>query len=745
MPVIVTLLMLLPLSKAKINPDLMDYLPDGIEANINNERLEEIFGKYEPILIIFKSDDVLSSQTLDRIYQINSELKYSELVDDVMSLFETKYIRGDEGAMLVDPAVRYIPETDDERELLRQELRDNPLAYELLVSDDFKYTSIILNANEGVSDEEIFAFIESTLNEYPGSESVYLNGLPYLRYEVQAKATRDIAILMPLGLIIMLIFLYISFRERRGVLLPFMVVIMSIVLAMGLMPILGYDLSLVAVLIPIMMIAIANNYGVHIVARYQELNAKNPDWTMVQIVTESLMQLSKPILLTGITTIFGVMGLIVHIMLPAKQMGIVTSVAIGFALALSLLFIPAIMMKMKKGKPIKAYTTGKKSIIDNLLKWSARVSINTPRRVVYVFVSFMIIAGLGITRLQVSINMEKMMPKKHSLRISTDIANAKFGGTKNINVLFEGEIMESEIMKTMDRFESQLEGIEGVGNVTSLASVIRIISRSLNDSDSEFYDKIPDSRQAIAQYIEFYSMSGDPEDFEKLVDFDYTKAVLSVQFATTNIDDLNRIESSIRELVDETPCATLVAGQCLVEKEMANAIVKGQIYSLIFALVAIAILLGIIFRAFSAGLMGSIPLMVTLICNFGLMGWFGFQLDIGNSLLSSIAIGIGVDYTIHLFWRLKYELSLGRTYAEAVQNTLVTTGRGIAINAFSVIIGFAVLFFSGMMILKTFAFLIIFSLLLCVLCALILVPAITILTEPKFLHKNGKNISFIKG
>ncbi|HCX99301.1 MAG TPA: hypothetical protein DG754_04095, partial [Bacteroidales bacterium] len=173
LPVIVTLLMLLPLSKAKINPDLMDYLPDGIEANINNEKLEEIFGKYEPILIIFKSDDVLSSETLDRIYQINNELKYSDLVDDVMSLFETKYIRGDEGSMLVDPAIRYIPETDDERLLLRQELKGNPLAYELLVSDDFKYTSIILNANEGISDEEIFAFIESTLSEYPGNESVY--------------------------------------------------------------------------------------------------------------------------------------------------------------------------------------------------------------------------------------------------------------------------------------------------------------------------------------------------------------------------------------------------------------------------------------------------------------------------------------------------------------------------------------------------------------------------------------------
>jgi len=62
----------------------------------------------------------------------------------------------------------------------------------------------------------------------------------------------------------------------------------------------------------------------------------------------------------------------------------------------------------------------------------------------------MIIVGLGISRLEVSVNLEKMMPKKHSLRMSTDIANAKFDGTKNINVLFEGEIMDPEVMQAMD-------------------------------------------------------------------------------------------------------------------------------------------------------------------------------------------------------------------------------------------------------------------------------------------------------
>lgn len=739
LPLVLTLAMILPLSKARINADLMKYLPDDIESKINIDRLDSIFGKYEPIIIIFKTEDVLNEETLLRIQSISEELKYSPEVDDVISLFQTKYIRGEDGAMLVDPAVRFIPYNDDERNELKTQLVDNPLAYKLFVSSDFKHTSIIVNAAPNISDEVILSLIDNLLIEFPGNEQIFISGLPFLRHEIQAKAIRDLAILLPIGLIVMLIFLYISFWERRGVLLPFSVVILSLALAMGLMPFFGYEFSIIAVLIPIMMIAIANNYGVHIIARYQELNAKNPGWTMAQIVNESISQLTRPIVLTGLTTIFGVMGLIVHILIPAKHMGIVSSIAIAYALALSLLFIPAIMIRMKKGIAVKAYTTSKKTIIDKFLVWSGEVSTNKPLLVIYAFVSIFIIAGIGISRLQASINFEKMMPITHSMRVATNIVDEKFGGTKNISVLFEGDIMAPEVMMEMDRFEKEIEAIPEVGSVTSLASVIRLISKSLNEPDDEYYDVIPNDRMAIAQYIEFYNMSGDPEDFEKLVNFNYTQAVLNIQFTAKDMRALNRIENEIQQMVVASPYATLEAGQCLVEKEMATSIVRGQVLSLIFALLAIAILLWIIFRSYSAGILGMLPLLVTLVCNFGLMGWFGLELDIGNSLLSSVAIGIGVDYTIHLFWRLKYEISLGKQMDQAIITTLQTTGRGIAINAFSVMIGFAVLFLSGLVILKTFAFLIIFSLLICLLCALLLIPAISMVAKPKFLEINGRD------
>lgn len=733
LPIIIALVMLLPLRQAKINPDLNEYLPQNTPAKLNIERVDSIFGKYDPVLMIIKADDVLNRSTLERISDISYEFLQSTQIKNVISLFEVKYIRGEQGAMLVDPAVRFIPEDEQETELLRQELLSNPLAIDLLVSEDFTYTLMVLNAAENVSDEELFAYIDDVIELYPGNEQVFFSGMPYLRYELQRLATRDLAILLPLGLLLMILFLYFSFREIRGVVLPLSIVMMSVVVAIGLMPLLGYELSLIAILTPILMVAITNNYGVHIIARYQELNARKPDWSMKEIVSHAIQRLKRPIIFTGLTTIVGVLGLVVHIMLPARQMGIVSAAGIAFALILSITFLPAILSRMKKGRVHKSYLGKRRTITDHFLVWSSRVSTHKPILTVMVFVIVFLLAGAGMMHLRVTINNENMMPRKHAIRKATNIANSSFGGTKYVSVLFQGDIKSPEVMQSMDKFSDSVAVIPGVGNVTSVSTVIRLMSKSLLEPDDPFYDRVPDSRSAIAQYIELYNMSGDPEDFEQLVDFNYENALVNIQFSAKDLAAFNKIINKIENLAEDAPYGNITAGLCKIEKEMAVSIARGQIYSLIFAMMAIISLLWIIFRSFRSGILGALPLFFTLGCNFGLMGWAGFELDIATSLLSSIAIGLGIDYTIHTFWRIKHELSLNKSWEEAIKTTLTTTGKGIAVNAFSVILGFSVLFFSNLVILKSFALLIIFSLLLCLLCALILIPAICILTKPKFL------------
>jgi predicted RND superfamily exporter protein len=125
---------------------------------------------------------------------------------------------------------------------------------------------------------------------------------------------------------------------------------------------------------------------------------------------------------------------------------------------------------------------------------------------------------------------------------------------------------------------------------------------------------------------------------------------------------------------------------------------------------------------------------VAIVVLFGLMGVLGISLDIATALLSSIMIGVGIDYTIHFLWRFKVERARGLDHKEAARETLSTTGRGIFFNAFSVIIGFLALAISNFEPMRMFSALVVISITTCLISALLLVPAIVILTKPRFLE-----------
>ncbi len=733
---LIVIICIFPLTKTSINSDLTTYLPESMPSKINNDKIEQVFGKSDPLLIIFKTDDVLNAATLKRIQSLSKAFNRMKDFDMVMSLFDAKNIKGEDGSMIVNPVIQRIPKSESRREKLREEIKINNLVYKLIVSEDFRYTMIILNSVSKRTDEELMSSISDLLKKYPGNETVTITGQPFLRAEANEKISRDFMVLLPIGLLLMCIFLWASFKEKRGVLLPTVVVGISVMISMALIPLFGWQLSVIGVLIPIMMIAIANDYGIHFIAKYQELNAENPDMTMKQIIKETIRDLKKPIILTGLTTILGIGGLVTHIMLPAKQMGVVTSVGIAFAVLLSLTFIPAMMMFLKKGKVHKSFSKSKNGFLTKLLSGIADFITHHPRRIIYLFIIFLIVSASGFYRLKIASDFDSILPKKHSYNVAINIADKYLGGTKDINILFDGDMKNPEILKKMDFYETELEKMPEIGSVTSLAEIIRIMSRAINDPGDKFYDKIPDSREAVAQYLELYSMSGDPEDFDDFVNFDYTKAIIQIQYKADDVKTINNIIKKIKSLTKGDENFKLIAGNSIVEKDLSEATGIGQKNSLIFAFFAIMLLLMIIFKSIKAGLIGSLPLLFAIICIFGLMGWIGIELNIVTALLSSISIGLGVDYTIHLFWRLKSELKKNKSYPDAIKITLKTTGRGITINAFSVIVGFSVLFFSEFPIIQSFAFLIIISIFLCLISALILIPAVCILIKPKFLENN---------
>ncbi len=722
------------LFKLEIDPDLKNYFPKTMTSVVNTDRIEEIFGNQDLIMIIFETDDILNEETLIRVRDIDKELKRTKGIRRTTSLFGSNRIYGEDGVMYVEPTVLRIPKNDSQREELRKIIINNDLVYNVMVSDDFKATAIVVTLEKEVNEKALFDRINSILDQYPGQEKVHFGGLPYLRLAIDKDIKRDGIILIPIAMILMLIFLYLVFREWRGVWLPFLVVVMSALLGISLIPILGWKFYVISLLVPILLIAVANDYGIHIIAKYQEINASGNGSSMEEIVAKIIRSLWKPILLTGLTTIAGISALWAHTMIPARQMALIASLGILYAIFFSLVLLPALLSLLKRSKPSLTLAGGG---IRNRHNWLGRFAfwvVRRSKRIPAVALAITLIISTGIIFLRVDSNEENFFPERHEVKQAAKIINGKFGGSENISVLFTGDMLDPAELNRIESYREELEKSASIDLTISFSGVVREISKALYDPGDPLYDTIPPTREAVAQYMELYSMNGDPEELEQLVDFNYENAHLMIRINDANNETVNGIIKQIKGFAADDPSIASIGGYGYIRTELANKVLSGTYFSLGIALLLIFVLLSLIFRSLSAGVLGIIPLSISVIVLFGLMGLTGVRLDVATALLSSIMIGVGVDYTIHFLWRYREERKQNRLPREAIITTITTTGRGIIFNALSVIVGFVVLIISSFTPIRFFGILVVVSILSCLIGALVILPALLLRFRFKFLE-----------
>ena len=732
--VIVTLGFSLVLTRLEIDPDLRNYFPKTMTSMVNTDRIEEVFGNQDLVMIIFETDDVLREQTLRRVREVEKEIGRLGGVRRTLSLFSSRRIHGEEGIMYVEPVIDRLPRDEQERNLLKDQIRDNDMVYEVVVSKDFRATALVLTLAKDVDEKALFEQIQTILSDHPGDETIHLGGLPYIRQAINKNIVRDGLVLIPLALVIMLIFLYVVFREWRGVWLPFLVVVMSALLGLSLIPLLGWKFTLITLLVPILLIAVANDYGIHMIAKYQELNASGNGRTMKQMSAMITRSLWKPILLTGLTTVAGIAALLAHTLIPARQMAVSAGIGILFAIFFSLVLLPALLSTLQRSAPLhhmkEKPAHQKRHVLDRFAAFVVRRS----RIIPYVALALTLAVSTGIFFLRVDSNEENFFPEKHEVKQAAGIINDKFGGSENISVLFSGDMLDPVLLKNMEYYRQELENMKEIDLTLSFSGVVREISKALNDPGDPLYDAIPPSRNAVAQYMELYSMSGNPEDLEQLVDFNYEHAHLVVRINDATAETINKIVDRLESFEKDDPSIAAIGGYGYVRAQLANKVLMGQYYSLGIALLIIFILVSIIFKSPVAGLLGITPLTVSILVLFGLMGLTGIRLDVATALLSSMMIGVGVDYTIHFLWRYKEERQNRLSKDEAVTRTITTTGRGIIFNALSVIVGFVVLLVSSFTPIRFFGILVVVSVLSCLTGAMVILPAILMRFRFRFLE-----------
>lgn len=741
--------LLIPL--AKTDPEIRNYIPVTMPSRLSTDSIEQTFGSQDMIIAVFSDTSILTPENLRIIKDVDRAFSHIKGIGKVNSLYNARDIKSEDGMMVVDPLVDGTPHTAEDMEVLKKKIDDNKFARGIVVSPDYGAAAVTGTVSADTPEHITLARIDSVLSVHKGKADIHTGGLPYIRRYIMKDVQEDALILIPLALVIMLVVLKLTLGEWKSVLIPFTVVVLSTAFSMGLIPLLGWKISIISLLVPIILISVANNYGIYLVAGHHELSRTGMMTGKDETVGALTGLLNKPILFSGLTTVAGILGLLSHSIIPARQLGILAAIGVSLALLMSLFFIPALLSYRKSLGRKLLERKNDRDLLGRFIERMSGAVVRQPGRVLIITAIVTIIVSTGSFILRTDTNQENYFPSKHPVKQASGIINSKFGGSQTISIMVSGDIKDPAVMQGIDDLTRHLEKLEGVGNVFSISEVVRAMSKALYDPSEAEYDRIPDSYEAIAQMFELYNMSGDPDDFSQLMNFENNRAHLLIQLSKPDNNIIKKIRNDIKDFVRDFPAKVTVGGYAIIMADFAQKIISGQVTSLVFALVTVFILLAIIFRSVRGGLAGSIPLAASILIQFGIMGFAGIALDAATALLSSIMIGVGVDFTIQFFWRYNHELRAGLPHSDAIRKTYRTTGRPIIINALGVMAGFSATFFSGFVSIRFFGYMILLSIGACLIYAIIVMPAFLLWFKPKFIEadlnnknkkrdKNGKEI-----
>lgn len=759
----VTVFFALQLPKLRLETDVDVYFPDDHPIVEYEDLIEEIFNYQESLVVaIFNEgpNGVFNPQTLAKIKRMTEEIALVKGViaqreEDVKSISSMDNIIGTADSIEVIPLMEEIPTTPEEIQHLKDSLYGNEMFSGWIASKDQK-AAVILAKIERTQEEQVRAYLEIkdiVEKERGDGDVIYLAGQPVLEATFVEYIMKNIQVTFPMVVAVIAVLLFVSLGNLRGVVLPLMVVLVSVIWSMGVMSLVKiplYDLTSTS---PIILIAIGCAYGIHILNRYQEEIEQESDREPKEVVLQTMLTIWQPVVMSSLTTVVGFVSLCTSSLMPVKCFGIFTGIGIFCALIFSFTSIPAGLSLMKLPKVSQEYKDRGLGVIvrnvaDRWLDFSGRFVYRNRIAICIFFVLLAVLSGIGFTKLRANDSWIEMFPHDSEVYTSTRLIGEKMSGTLSMNVVIEGEepdtIKSPSILRKMEGIQKVAEEAEMVGDSISIVDYIKRMNKVMN-ADKEEFNTIPDSREAIAQYLLLYSLSGDPDDFDEVVDYDYRQANITIMLKDDQTAKVNKIADRINEYVDKNMSNEAVkvtmTGYAYVTAVVIELAVSGMMESIIISMVIIYFMATILFRSFKGGGFTIIPITMAMLLNFGLMGAVGITIGFANSVAFTVAMGIGVDYAIHLVFKFQHEVAENADLSEVNANTLRTTGRAILFNAIVVTAGFMVLITSDFTGHAIMGRLLSFSMVTSFLGSVTLLPAALSLFKPGFIFKNQKGAS----
>jgi predicted RND superfamily exporter protein len=281
--------------------------------------------------------------------------------------------------------------------------------------------------------------------------------------------------------------------------------------------------------------------------------------------------------------------------------------------------------------------------------------------------------------------------------------NEHLGGTSTAYLIVHGSVEDAikdpAMLRGIDGLQRELEKDPRVGKTFSVVDYVKRINRVLHDDDPAF-DRIPDSAQEVGQYLFLFGTSAKPSDLDNVVDYPFQQANVLLQLrswdAGVMADVLRRTEAYLAAHPLPGGATIRPAGIAYFNLVWSNEVLWGMLESFLAGLVLVLILLVAQTRSLLWGVLSFLPLLLTIAVIYGVVGLVGKDFDMPVAVLSTLSLGLAVDFAIHFVSRFQQRYRQHPQLHEALVWTVARPGKGILFNAVLFAVGFAVMIFAAL-------------------------------------------------
>jgi predicted RND superfamily exporter protein len=711
----------------RINSDVLSSLPDTDPDAVLLKKIGAKFGGNRMGMIILECDNVFNTEVLQHISLITDSVKEIAGVSSVTSLTSIMDIKEGESGMEIGKLIdEYdIPDSPDELNKLKERVMSKDMYKGAIVSEDGTAAIIIFSLYDDADIQAIANAVKEKTKALKLPEHIYYAGSPMMITSIASLISDDLVRLFPIAFLLIAFVLFLGFRTVRGVLLPLLVATIAIIWVIGIMAITGSEMSMVSNNIPIVLLAVGTAYAIHVISRIDKVKEN-----LNKAIVIALTSVTIPVILAALTTITGFVSFIFGSYLTMiRDFGLYTALGTFIALLLSLFFVPAVISAFSwdnKRKEIDSAEAGKSFLYDKVLNPLQGFLFKYTKGLLLAWILLTLTGIGGIFLIKRNVDVRNYFRTGNPTRVADDIMSKKFGGTKPIFVLFKGDIQSPDVLRTILKTEAYMKQSPGVAATQSIADLIVEINAALGEGS-----KIPDEKDKIEQL--WFLLEGN-ESMQKFVSEEMDEAIIISKFLSPENKEKIEFSKYMKKFISENStegCTIEITGMPFIDVTMDRSLIYSQLGSLAIALLFVIIIVGAILRSFTAGIYAAIPIISAIIILFGVMGYTGIPLNIATVLVASIAMGIGIDYSIHVITHFNNSIKKGVSIKQALSDTIGISGKAIIINVISVSAGFLVLLFSEMVPLQYFGLLICLSMVGSGLSALTFLPLILILAHRK--------------